>query len=156
MQYMTNTGNTKTSNLFLTTIWLGLLTGTLDAIGAMIWSGKIGPLFKYIASGVFGKAAFTGGHPMVFWGIFFHYLIAYCCTAVLFLAYPMFKSAFKNKYVIGIVFAVLAWLVTNLAIVPLSAIGWRPMHLNNILISFGILIFTIGLPTALIADKIRK
>ena len=93
---------------------------------------------------------------MIAWGIVFHYLIAYGCTAVLFFTYPWFKSVMKNKFVIAFVYALLAWLVTNLVIVPMSQIGWKPMHLQSVLISFGILIFTIGLPTALIADRIRK
>jgi len=141
-----------------TIIWIGLLTGTLDAIAALIWGHKTGPvvIFKYIASGVFGKAAFAGGAGIVLWGILFHYLIAFSFSAVFFLMYPSFISTLKNKYVAAIAFAMITWVITNLIIVPLSQIGWQPMALKGILIGFGILILTIGLPNALITDKVRK
>jgi hypothetical protein len=72
----------------------GLLTSTLDAVAAILSGHKMpaATIFKFIASGVFGKAAFAGGFGMVGAGIFFHYLIAFSVTAVLFVMYPMFIS----------------------------------------------------------------
>jgi hypothetical protein len=137
-------------------VQIGLLTGTLDALGATIWNYQTPPatIFKFIASGVFGKQAFSGGTDMVLWGLFFHYLIAFSFTAAFYAMYPSFVRALKNKYVTGIVFAMVTWLITNLAVVPLSRIGWRPMEVDSILTGFVILIFTIGLPIALIADNL--
>jgi hypothetical protein len=144
--------NKKFSNV----LWIGFLTGTLDALGAIIWNYKIKAaiIFKFIASGAFGKAAFSGGTDMVLWGVFFHYIIAYSFTAIFFLMYPSFISVIKNKYLIGILFAIITWLITNLLVVPLSRIGWRPMGFSGIIIGVVILIFAIGLPVALIADKL--
>lgn len=140
----------------LVVVWLGLLTGTLDAIGALLWSYGTSPaiIFKYIASGVFGKAAFNGGWGMVWAGLFFHYLIAYSFSTVFFILYPAIIRVLKNKYITAVVFALITWLITNLVIVPLSQIGWRSMSITHILVGFGILIFTIGLPIALICDRI--
>ncbi len=152
---MTITTNNKKQQ-YANILWLGLLTGTLDAIAAMIWSGKINPtgLFKFIASGSFGKAAFTGGTDMIIWGLFFHYLIAYSFTAVFYIMYPYFMAGLKNKYFTAIIYALITWLITNLLIVPLSCIGWHPIHVRGIIIGFGILIFTIGLPIVLTANKL--
>ena len=148
------TAKTKPSAKLQTILLAGLLAGTLDAIAACIWASKIKPemIFRYIASGVFGKRAFTGGFGMVMWGLFFHYLIAVSFTAVLFLMYPSFLRLLKNKYVVVVAFAAITWVITNLVIVPLSQIGWKPIHLQGICIGFGILIVTIGLPVTLIAD----
>lgn len=147
--------NEKPANKFATIVLTGLLAGTLDAIGAFAWNYPTSPLkvFKFIASGAFGKAAFAGGTNMVLWGILFHYIIALSFSAVLFLMYPSFISKLRNKYVTAIVFALITWAITTLIIVPLSCIGWRPLHLKGVLIGFGILIFTIGLPVVLIADR---
>jgi hypothetical protein len=136
-------------------IWIGLLTGTLDAIAAMIENYKITPaiIFEFIASGVFGKAAFTGSTTMVLWGIFFHYLIAWSFSAVLFMMFPLFIKFLKNKYITAVLFALITWLITNLIIVPASRIGWHPIPITSILTGYGILIISIGLPIALVADK---
>ena len=64
-------GRTKTQTIVL----LCLLTGTLDAIAALLIGYKVSPqiIFQYIASGWFGpRAAFAGGTSMVLWGILFH------------------------------------------------------------------------------------
>lgn len=133
----------------------GLFTATLDAVAAILSGHKVPAttIFKFIASGVFGKAAFVGGFGMVGAGIFFHYLIACSFTAVLFILYPMFIIFLKNKYVVAVVFALITWVITHLVIVPLSRIEWTQMEIGGIAIGFGILIITIGLPIALIADR---
>jgi hypothetical protein len=133
---------------------VGLLTATLDAVAAILSAPKIQPAatFKFIASGMFGKAAFDGGIEMVCAGIFFHYSIAFSITAVLFVMYPKFISFLKNKYVVAVLFALIPWVITHLIIVPLSHIGWSPMEVGGIVVGIGILIITIGLPIVLIAD----
>jgi hypothetical protein len=148
----------KHDNLAARILWVGLLTGGLDAIAAICWNYKIkaASIFKFIASGVFGKAAFKGGSGMVLWGLLFHFIIAYSFTIVFYLLYPSFIRILMNKYVTAVVFAAITWIITNLLVVPLSRIGWRPMSPGFILTGFFILIFTIGLPIALIGDKTRK
>ena len=145
----------KPLSKFTTILWLGLLTGTLDGLAAIIWghNTKTTTIFKFIASGVFGTAAFKGGTDMVLWGISFHYIIAFSFTAVFFVIYPSFISNLKNKYFTAIIFAIITWLITNLLVVPLSRIGWRPMDINSIIIGLTILIFTIGLPITLVANE---
>lgn len=155
-RYKMNTIETKATRKFTPIIWIGLIAGTLDALAALLWNYNTSPavIFKFIASGAFGKAAFAGGAAMVLWGVFFHFLIAYSFTAVFYLMYVSFISTLRNKYIIAIVFALITWIITNLVIVPVSQIGWHAMNISSILIGFGILIFTIGLPIALISDKI--
>jgi hypothetical protein len=151
---MEKTDNKKQPGKYIVIALAGLLTSTLDAVAAIISGHKMpaATIFKYIASGVFGKAAFAGGFGMIGAGIFFHYLIAFSVTAVLFVMYPMFISFLKNKYVVAVVFALITWVITHLVIVPLSRIGWSHMEIGGIAIGIGILIITIGLPIALIAD----
>ncbi|MDO3640958.1 hypothetical protein [Mucilaginibacter sp. L3T2-6] len=144
--------------VFLKIFLTGLVAGTLDAIAAIIWSHKVPPavIFQYIASGVFGKAAFQSGSDMVLWGLTFHYLIATGFTTVFYFAYPLFYRIFRNKYIIACAYGIVTWFFMNLVVVPLSKIGPAPFkHLAPILIGMGILIICIGLPVALVADRNR-
>jgi len=137
-------------------IGTGLLAGTLDGLSAIIynWKIKAATIFKFIASGFFGKAtAFTGGAGMVLWGIFFHYLIAITFTTVLFMLHPIIYARPRNRFLTGIVYGVFIWAVMNLVVVPLSKIPARPFHLTNSLTDCGILIICIGLPVSIIATR---
>ena len=56
-----------------------LIAGTLDMTGATISymiNGGNGPtaIFQYIASAIFGKAAYDGTVSMMIAGLFFHYV----------------------------------------------------------------------------------
>ena len=68
----------------------GLLAGTLDILAAIIILAKGNAIgtFKFIASGAFGEAAFSGGTDMVAYGVIFHYLFATGFATGYFLAYP--------------------------------------------------------------------
>ncbi|MDB5114985.1 MAG: hypothetical protein JWQ79_477 [Mucilaginibacter sp.] len=141
---------------------ISLLTGTLDAIAAILLIFKSNPkinlefisesVFRFIASGAYGKGALAGGSEMVVSGLIFHYTIAFLFTTVFYQLYPTVKSAFKNKYVIGIFYGVLAWVIMNMAVVPLSKIGYHPIKLPFILSGMAALVICLGLPIALIAD----
>jgi hypothetical protein len=154
---LTNPDN-KANITFVNILLTGLLAGTLDAIAAVVWNYKIKAviIFQFIASGVFGKAAFAGGADMVLWGLLFHYTIAMIFTAAFYLAYPLFYSIFRNKYIVGVEFGLLTWMIMNLIVVPLSKIGHGPHKLGAILSGMIILIICIGLPVALIADKVKR
>ena len=92
---------------FVTVLQSCLLTGTLDAFVAILISYKIPPavIFKFIASGWFGREAMSGGTSMVLWGLIFHYLIAAFFTVTLFWLYPLIAKVLKNKYLISIIMA---------------------------------------------------
>jgi hypothetical protein len=136
---------------------LCLLTGTLDAIAALLISYKVSPvvIFQFIASGWFGKAAFSGGTAMVLWGILFHYIIASAFSIVLFLLYPAFIKIIKNKFVAAILFGLIIWAIMNLAVLPLTHIPKRTGGIKPTSLIEGIaaLIVAIGIPVAIIADK---
>jgi len=150
------------SNKLLIIIWLCLVTGTLDGILSIIFSypANLGQSYRYIASGLFGIAAFTANY-MVFWGVLFHYLIASAFSAVFFLLYPNFKRVIKNKYILALVFGLIIWIISTFGILPLSNvpdIKGVPKYPNQLsfiaaIISFVGLSLCLGLPISLIADK---
>jgi len=145
-------------NKAATLLRLCLLAGTLDGIAALLMSYKVSPatVFQYIASGWFGKAAFTGGAAMVVYGIVFHYLIASCWSILLFVLYPGFKRIVINKYMVAVIFGLVIWLVMNLAVLPLTNVPKQTGgHVNILLIleGMGVLTICLGIPIALAADR---
>lgn len=146
--------STKKNSMLIYIIGIGLLTGTLDAVAAIIYNWKIpsASIFKYIASGAFGKTvAYAGGTNMVIWGVFFHYLIAFIFTTTLFLLHPMFYSWFRNKLLTAIFYGILIWVIMNIIVVPLTSLPARPFNFIHSLIDCSILIVCFGLPISFIA-----
>ena len=136
----------------------GFVAGTLDITAACtqyyIKTGK-GPagVLRYVASGIFGRPALSGGDAMAAWGLLFHYLIAFLFTIFFFLVYPRIPLLSKNKVVTGLVYGLVVWAVMNLVVVPISAVPQGPFKLKNAAIAATILMFCIGLPISLIIGK---
>lgn len=103
----------------------GLLAGTLDILCALIQfyikTGKDPAIvLGFIASGVFGKTALTGGTLMAFAGLFFHFVIAFIWTIFFFLLYPKISFLSKNKFLSGFGYGFFIWIVMTRIVVPLS------------------------------------
>jgi hypothetical protein len=136
----------------------GFIAGTLDIIAAIISSGA-DPIrvLQFIASGAVGRdAAFAGGLPMAFLGLALHYLIAYSWTTLFFLLYPKVAILQKNKYVVGLAYGVVVWLVMNLLVLPMSQIVQREFNWAGAIKGTLILMFMIGLPISILANRFYK
>ena len=149
---------TGRKNVFKTIARAGLIAGTLDAAGAIILflaKGGQNPLriFQYIASAVFGKKAYSPGLEFAWWGILFHFIIAYAFTCLFFFLYPRIKILAKNTAVAGILYGIFIWLVMNLIIVPLTNARKFPFDIGQALLGVVILILAIGLPVAFMARR---
>ncbi len=135
-----------------------LTAGSLDIMTAFVHyylkTGKnpVGVL-NYVASGVFGTTAFTGGTAMAVWGLLIHYIIAFCFTLFFFLIYPKLKILSLNKVLTAIGYGLFAWALMNLVVLPLSKVPRPVFRLSNALIAAMILIFMIGLPVTLIISN---
>src|SRR5882757_922586 len=98
----------------MTIILTGLLAGFLDGTAAVLLflaRGNKNPalLFRYIASAVYGKAAFGEGPRMVLMGVLFHFLIAGTFVGVYFGLYP-YVSWFRSNPLLGaMVYGLLMW-----------------------------------------------
>jgi hypothetical protein len=140
----------------------GLIAGTLDILSAFIYyfikSGKTNFLviFKFIASGIFGKAAGEGGTLMILVGFILHYAIAFAFTVFFFWLYPKVNVMSKNRIVTAIVYGLFVWTIMNLVVVPSSNTVHRPFKIEGALINMGILIICIGLPLSFIANAFYK
>ena len=139
-------------------ILTGLTAGFLDITAACtqyyIKTGKApGNVLRYVASGVFGKKAFSGGATMAAWGLLFHFMIAFGLTIFFFWLYPKINWLGKNKILAGLLYGVFAWAVTTLIIVRLSNVPAVPFVVSKAFIALLILMVCIGEPISLMANK---
>jgi len=137
-----------------------LLVGTLDILAAFAdfyWSTGKNPLTivsKFIASGVLGKEALTGGSSMIVLGLFLHYVIASLFTLFFFFIYPRMPFLQRNWLLTGLLYGIFIWAMMRFVVVPLSNTPpQKPLQLIGALKSCGILVCMIGLPLAFIASK---
>jgi uncharacterized membrane protein YagU involved in acid resistance len=139
-----------------------LIAGSLDITAActQAWLVKStttpGIVLKYIASGVFGKDAFTGGTGMMLFGLLMHFLIAFACTLIYFLLYPKIKLLRWNIFLSSLLIAIIAWTVTTRLVVPMSQIKPAPFNLIKAITAVSILYFCIGLPISYFTKRFYK
>jgi uncharacterized membrane protein YagU involved in acid resistance len=146
---------TKQINAIVPILVGGLIAGTLDISYACIYSylrrgTSPATILQSVASGVFGKSAFTGGLKMAAVGLLFHFLIAIIATAVYYLASRTFRFLITQAVLCGIFYGVCIYLFMNFVVLPRSAISFKMTYPWPSLIG-GLLIhmFGIGLPIAL-------
>ncbi len=139
----------------------GLLVGTLDILSAFvdyhIATGK-NPLgvLTFVASGVFGISAFSGGAGIMLSGLLFHYIIAFSFTILFFWLYSRSKLLSGNRVITGVLYGIFIWVVMNLIVVQLSKAphaSIKAMKMSKVIKSMLILIFMIGLPLSFIGHK---
>ena len=145
-------------NLPIKILLVGIIAGTIDILAAIIIlaRGNAVGTFRYIASGWFGKAALEGGSEMVVWGAVFHYIIAMCWTAAFILLYPKLPFLKRNKWLNAMAYGIVIQTLMSFVVLPLSNVPPRPFALWGFLENAVILMFSIGLPAALAADRFDK
>lgn len=142
------------NQIFKTTLIAGFLDIAAACIQAYI-TNKVKPniILQYIASGIFGKEAFSGGVGYMLFGLLVHFSIAFACTLVYFMVYPKLELLQKNIFISALFVAVITWSVTTRLIVPLSKIQPAPFNLTKALIAIAILYCCIGLPVCYFAKR---
>jgi hypothetical protein len=135
-----------------------LISGCLDITAActqawIVKSTTPDIILQYIASGVFGKEAFSGEVGYMLFGLLVHFFIAFACTLAYFLVYPKLELLQKSIFISALFVAVIAWSVTTRLIVPLSKIQPAPFNLTKALIAIAILYCCIGLPVCYFAKR---
>jgi hypothetical protein len=137
----------------------GLLAGVLDGAGAvlvyLIRGGRTPErIFNYIASGVFGPAAMTGGTPMVFAGIGLHMVIAMGWTILFFLAARQFEVLRRHWIGAAAGYGIFVWIMMNKVVLPLSRVQMAATTTwNSIVVGTLVLVVCIGFPVSLGARR---
>ena len=105
----------------LASLSAGLVAGTTNLIAAgAIFGGTLTHGLQQIASGLFGDAAFNGGAGSAALGAGLHYFIS-IVAAGLYCALALRSRWWRDHWLVGgTVFGVVAYVVMNLVVVPLS------------------------------------
>jgi hypothetical protein len=134
-------------SLFVTMVITWLIAGTLDGLAALFILAKGNTIvFKYVASAVFGKAAFDGGTRMIFAGIAFHYIVAAGVTLFYFILYNYLPLIRKNIWLTAVGYGIFIWFVMNVCVVALTRAHPAPLSLQRAIINIVILIVCVALP----------
>ena len=136
----------------------GLIAGTLDILAAMtsayIQRGMSPEkLLQYVASGLFGTDAFSGGTTMAITGLVMHFMIAISWTLLFYLLYPRLSILRKNKILVGVIYGAFVWVMMNRVILPFTAIPKSPFNPVSAVVGMVILMLMIGMPNAFLAPK---
>lgn len=139
----------------------GLLVGVLDAFDAMIFSGLHGGVspsrvWQFVASGVLGRAAFSGGMKTVLLGLLIHFLIAFVLAGIYYGASLSFPMLLRRAVLWGSIYGAAVYFVMRYIVTPLSAappLSFSVASLLNGVIGHALLV---GLPIALIARRSQK
>jgi hypothetical protein len=134
-----------------------LLVGTLDISDAFIFYGLRGVsparILQGIASGVFGRTAFSMGRRSALLGLMFHFFIAFSTTTVFLVASRKLPIG-RHPWLYGTLFGVTLYIVMNYIVLPLSKIGLRPTPpLVPLINGVAALVFCIGIPLAFIVRR---
>ncbi len=117
------------------TLMTALVVAVLDAAFAIAyyWNvlGAATParVFKSIASGWLGKAAYTGGNEVIALGVVSHYLVALCWTLSYILILrklPIVAAMVRTpngQIALGLIFGALGYLFMDFVVIPLSHAG---------------------------------
>ena len=145
-------------------VYGGATVGVLDLIDAFVFFGlRSGAqpvaILHSIAAGFVGRdAARAGGLQTAMLGLFAHFLVATCIVTVYVLISRVVPLLRTQWIACGLVFGVIAYLVMNWFVVPLSnagsgqitfALPATPIVINGILIHM----FGVGLPAAYFASR---
>lgn len=141
-----------------TILYGGLVVGILDGLFALIFYGLIlgaQPLriFQSVASGLLGKSSFEGGVQTFLLGILLHFVVAICIAAVYYLASVKLPILIRHAVVSGLVYGMIAYLVMNYVVIPLSAARSGQFSLRLFLPAFIGHALLVGLPIALLARR---
>ena len=139
-----------------------LVAGTLDILAAFLVYAiileKTSParILMSIASGIFGKAAYSGGTPMIITGLLLHFLIAFIFSVFYYLIYPGLSFLRRHKLISGILYGIFIWLVMNLGVLQIVFEGMPLPDPGAALLGIAILIVAVGIPVAYIIPASRR
>jgi hypothetical protein len=133
----------------------GLIAGVFDAIDALIaFKLVLGfdpiPIYQFVASGLLGPAAFSGGLATAMAGLAIHFVIAFGAAGVFVAAAARWPALIERAMPAGAAFGVGVWAFMNFLVIPLSRIPPSPFNLALLLNGVIGHALLVGIPIALV------
>jgi len=145
-----------TSRLLSATFITGIAAAAIEMVFVLPIQAAMGnsPLivFQSIASGATGMAAYGGGIGSALQGVGWHVLISLVSALAYILAATRMRFLYVRPLIGGVLCGVVAYVVMNWIVIPLSAIGYHPASKPElVLLSFAIHLIGFGIPIAYVA-----
>jgi hypothetical protein len=158
MKQRTQWGSEQKTRALTTILIAGLISGMLDSIAAsVVFYLKFGlnpaQVMQFIASALYGPAAFSGGLITVIVGVLLHFSIAFAITAIYFYFYPKIGELGKWPILSGLALGIGIWSVMNVVVIPFSKIQSPPFEISAVIISITWHMLLVGLPISFIVKR---
>lgn len=136
----------------------GLVAGALDisAACAIWWLRGVRPvrILQSVASGLLGRASFSGGARTAALGLLLHFFIATVAAAVFYAASRKWKPLIDRPILFGALYGVGVYAFMNHVVLPLSAVTKRPFNPGMAALMIGVHIVCVGIPIALVVRRL--
>lgn len=138
-------------------LYATLVAGALDALDGVVFFGLKGlnpiQVLQFIASGVLGAAAFTGGLATAGVGVLVHFSITAVIAAIYIFASQRIPALSSQWALCGLLYGAAVWAVMNLVVLPHTAVAPAPITIAALLNGIIGHAFLIGLPISYFARK---
>jgi hypothetical protein len=136
----------------------GTICGILDGLSAIALFGWYGStpaeVFQGIASGALGCAAVTGGAGAVVVGVAAHFAVAFGAAAAYYAISRMRPGINDHPILAGMVFGAAVHLFMTFVVIPLSAIGPRPIVWSMFLWLLAVHLIVVGLSISITESRL--
>jgi hypothetical protein len=138
----------------------GLICGILDGLSAvaitLLFGGKVIRTFQGIAGGILGPATFQQGIGSALLGVALHFLIAFGAAAVFYLATRYIPVLIDHALPAGVIYGIAVHLFMQFVVIPLSAIGSRPLVVRSFVAVLIVHIVVVGPSIALTVRRYSR
>jgi hypothetical protein len=133
----------------------GLVAGALDLLSAFATLTsktvtEIG-ILHYVASGLIGASAFTGGTATALLGVAVHFGLTLIMAAVFVAIAAIIPALLRRPWLWGLVYGLVTYLVMTRVAAPLSAANWKNPQGWAVVAGLLAHCFYVGVPIAFIA-----
>jgi hypothetical protein len=136
----------------------GLVAGALDMSAACVIWGLRGVrpvrILQSVASGLLGRASFSGGAGTAALGLLLHFFIATVAAAVYYAAGRKWRPLIDRPVAFGPIYGVVVYAFMNFVVLPLSAVTKRPFDPGMAAVMVGVHIVCVGIPIALVVGRL--
>jgi uncharacterized membrane protein YagU involved in acid resistance len=141
-------------------LWAGLTCGVLDGLSAiaitLFFGGKVIRTFQGIAAGVSGPKTFQGGIHTALLGLALHFLIAFGAAAVYYVASRYIPLLINRALAAGVLYGIAVHLFMQFVVIPLSAIGPRPLVMRSFIAVLIVHVIVVGPSIALTVRRYSR
>ena len=135
------------------------ICGVLDRLSAIALFGWFGStpaqVFQGIARGALGRAALTGGSRTVEVGVLAHFIVAFGAAATYYGLSRVQPALNEHPLIAGPLFGAAAHLFMTFVVIPLSAIGPRPIVWSVFLSLLVVHLIVVGPSISITVSRLR-